>query len=126
HVKVFLMQQADLAKKPIDFAMIASFAEQHGRIDVAITVARRSIDAGMPLMIHGYPVTAQPAGTTPEPALLLDIVRTESAFDQEAVSAAGARGLMQLMPRTAALIARQQQLPYSVDRLTSDGVYNIT
>jgi soluble lytic murein transglycosylase len=30
------------------------------------------------------------------------------------------------MPPTAALIARQQQLPYSVDRLTSDGVYNIT
>jgi soluble lytic murein transglycosylase len=33
---------------------------------------------------------------------------------------------MQLMPGTAALIARQQQLPYSIDRLTSDGVYNVT
>jgi soluble lytic murein transglycosylase len=77
-------------------------------------------------MIHGYPVTALPPGSTPEPALLLAIVRTESAFDQEAVSGAGARGLMQLMPGTAALIARQQQLPYSPERLTSDGVYNIT
>jgi soluble lytic murein transglycosylase len=126
HVKVFLMQQADLAKKPIDFAMIASFAEQHGRVDVAIAVARRSIDAGMPLMIHGYPITTLPEGAGPERALLLAIVRTESAFDQEAMSGVGARGLMQLMPGTAQLIAKEQQLPYSVDRLLTDGVYNLT
>ena len=126
HVRVFLLQEADLAKKPIDFAMIAALAEHRGRIDVAIVVARRSIDAGMPLMIHGYPVTTLPGGGTAERSLVLAIVRTESAFDQEAVSGAGARGLMQLMPGTAALVARQAALPYSVDRLTSDGVYNLT
>jgi soluble lytic murein transglycosylase len=126
HIRVFLMQQADLAKKPIEFAMIASFAEQRGRVDVAIAVARRAIDAGMPLMIHGYPVTTLPAGTGPERSLLLAIVRTESAFDQEAMSGVGARGLMQLMPGTAQLIAKQQQMPYSVDRLLTDGLYNLT
>ncbi|MBV9554331.1 MAG: lytic transglycosylase domain-containing protein [Alphaproteobacteria bacterium] len=126
HVKVFLLQEADLAKQPIDFAMIASFAEQHGRVDVAIAVARRSIDAGMPLMIHGYPLTTLPPGGTAEHALLLAIVRTESAFDQEAMSSVGARGLMQLMPATAALIAKQLQLPYALDRLTSDGAYNVS
>ena len=125
HVKVFLMQQADLSKQPIEFAMVAADAERLGRIDVAIAVARRSIDAGMPLMIHGYPVTTLPASGNAEHALLLKIVRTESAFDQDAMSGVGARGLMQLMPGTAALIAKQQQLPYSLDRLTSDGVYNI-
>ena len=77
-------------------------------------------------MIHGYPVTTLPGGGTAERSLVLAIVRTESAFDQEAVSGAGARGLMQLMPGTAALVARQAALPYSVDRLTSDGVYNLT
>ncbi len=34
------------AKTPLDFAMLASLAELHGRIDLAIAVARRAIDAG--------------------------------------------------------------------------------
>jgi soluble lytic murein transglycosylase len=126
HLKVFLMQEADLSKQPVEFSMVAADAERLGRVDVAIAVARRSIDAGMPLMIHGYPLTNLPTGGNVEHALLLAIVRTESAFDQYAVSGAGARGLMQLMPGTAALIARQEQLPYAADRLTSDGVYNLT
>src|SRR5262249_51053500 len=109
-LKVFLLQLADQAKTPLEFSMAAALAERLGRIDVAIVVARRSIEAGMPLMIHGYPVTALPSGGVVEQALVLAIVRTESAFDQEAVSPVGARGLMQLMPGTAATVARQQQL----------------
>ena len=126
HLKVVLMQVADQSKKPIEFAMVAAYAERLGRVDVAIAVAKRSIDAGMPLMIHGYPVTTLPAGGSVEHALLLAIVRTESAFDQEAMSGVGARGLMQLMPGTAQLISKQEQLSYSIDRLTSDGLYNLT
>lgn len=126
HLKVFLMQQADLSKQPVEFAMVAAYAERLGRVDVAIAVAKRSIDAGMPLMIHGYPVTTLPSGGNVEPALLLAIVRTESAFDQDAMSGVGALGLMQLMPGTAKLISKQLQMPYAVDRLTGDGLYNLT
>jgi len=35
------------------------------------------------------------------------------------------RGLMQLMPYTAKLVAKQAKLPYSKSRLTSDPEYNI-
>jgi len=125
HLKIFLLQVADQAHQPVEFSMVAGFAEHHGRIDVAIAVAKRSIDAGMPLLIHGYPVITLPAGGGVEHALLLAIVRTESAFDQYAMSGVGARGLMQLMPGTAALISKQLQVPYSIDQLTSDGLYNI-
>jgi soluble lytic murein transglycosylase len=126
HARTFVLQMADAAKAPLDFAMLASLAERHGRIDLAIAVAKRSIDAGTPLMIHGYPVTPLPSGGTAERSLLFAIVRQESGFATEAMSRVGARGLMQLMPATAANIAGKLSLPYSLERLTTDGVYNIT
>jgi soluble lytic murein transglycosylase len=88
-------------------------------------VAKRAIDFGTPLMIRGYPVTSLPSGGTAEPSLLLAITRQESAFDRDAVSRAGARGLMQLMPTTASDVARKMQLPFSAERLTTDGTYNV-
>ena len=126
HAATFLMELAKQAKTPLDFAMLASLAEAHGRIDLAIAVARRAIDAGMPLMVHGYPVTTLPSGGIAERPLLLAIVRQESAFAPDAMSRAGARGLMQLMPATAQNVAQALQLPFSLPRLTTDGIYNLT
>jgi soluble lytic murein transglycosylase len=42
-----------------------------------------------------------------DPHLLLALMRTESFYDQDAMSSAGARGLMQLMPSTAVRIATE-------------------
>ena len=125
HAKVFLLHLADNAKTPAKFAMLANLAETNGRIDLAIAVAKRAIEAGTPLMIHGYPVTVIPDGGTAEHSLLFAIMRQESAFERDAVSRMGARGLMQLMPATASFIANKMQLPFSPDRLTADGIYNV-
>lgn len=54
------------------------------------------------------------------------IARQESSFDRTALSHAGARGLMQLMPATAQDVATKLGLPYSTQRLFDDPAYNIT
>jgi soluble lytic murein transglycosylase len=125
NAKAFLLRLTELATTPVEFAMLAGLAEARGRIDLAIAVAKRSLQAGVPLMIHGYPVTALPTGGTTEHSLLFAIMRQESAFEREAVSRAGARGLMQLMPATANYIANKMQLPFTLQRLTDDGIYNV-
>jgi soluble lytic murein transglycosylase len=125
HSKVLLLHLANGARTPTEFAMLAASAEQNGRIDLAIAVAKRAIAAGTPLMIHGYPIIPLPGGGTTENALLFAIVRQESAFEPDAVSPAGARGLMQLMPATASFMASRLQLPLSIPRLTMDGLYNV-
>ena len=58
------------------------------------------------------------------PHLVFGIIRQESAFDRNAQSWAGARGLMQLMPATARELAGKLGVSYSHDRL-SDPEYNV-
>lgn len=123
--RVFVAHLAETVHDRMDFAMLAAFAESHGRIDLAITVARHAMEAGVPLMVHGYPITPLPPGGTVEAPLVYAIVRQESAFDQYAMSRVGARGLMQLMPATAQTIAHKMQVGYSLPQLTNDGAYNI-
>ena len=54
-----------------------------------------------------------------DPYLLVALVRQESGFDPQAVSAAEARGLMQLIPETARRVGRQLQL----DNLSPDQLF---
>jgi soluble lytic murein transglycosylase len=68
------------------------------------------LPAGMPIRRW-----ARRAGL--DPALVAALVRKESGFDPEAVSAAGAVGLMQVLPSTAASWSRHLHLTYSETRL---------
>ncbi|MCL6481567.1 MAG: lytic transglycosylase domain-containing protein [Firmicutes bacterium] len=59
-----------------------------------------------------------------DPILVCGVIRQESLFQPDAVSQAGAVGLMQILPRTGSQIARRQRLSYSRRRLF-DPEYNL-
>ena len=47
-----------------------------------------------------------------EPAMVLGVIRTESAWNEDAVSSAKARGLMQLLPSVAQNLAQREKIKY--------------
>jgi len=59
-----------------------------------------------------------------DPLLVAGLIRQESAFEPDARSVSDAIGLMQLLPKTARQVAREQRVRYSRARLT-DPDYNI-
>ncbi len=47
------------------------------------------------------------------PEFVYAIIRQESGFREDVVSVAGARGLMQVMPRTASVVSKMSKIPYA-------------
>ncbi len=99
------------------------------RFDFAIQISKMASYEKRFHNKYNYPIISTPkyinGRKIPETAFILSIIRQESEFDLSANSHAGAKGLMQLMPYTAKLVAKQAKLPYSKSRLTSDPEYNI-
>lgn len=62
--------------------------------------------------------------TAVKPEFALSIARRESEFDIDIISPVGARGLMQVMPKTASAFAGKLGLTYSEDRMITDWKYN--
>ena len=70
------------------------------------------------------PLRSAAARSRVDPMLVAGLIRQESAFEPKAVSHAGAVGLMQVLPRTALLLARQLRVRYA-HSLLSDPGYNL-
>ena len=87
-----------------------------------VAVARGVTDARVLRAIWPWPwrsaVEAEAREFDVDPLLLAAIVRQESEFDLEALSRAGARGLAQLMPGTAAQAARGLDVTFYPEWLT--------
>jgi soluble lytic murein transglycosylase len=107
-----------------DHLLAAELAMELGRNDLALTAAK-SGRGRIEMAQYLFPTRPLPAALGAEEALLLSVMRQESAFDPAAVSSAGARGLMQLMPATAKSVAKRNGISYQPDLLTQDPDYNV-
>lgn len=111
-----------IEKMPADIQRAtASIAQKMGLHDLAIfTLAKSPYKNDLTLrfpLAHEPEVFRAARAHHLDPAWVFAVARQESAFYSDALSPAGARGLMQLMPTTAKMLAKQHHISY---QLTSD------
>ncbi len=94
-----------------------------------VTYGKLATIRGFPLDAVAFPTFGlpnyQPLPGSAGQAEVLAVARQESEFLPRAASGAGAKGLMQIMPFTAADTARKVGVPYNYARLVSDPSYNL-
>lgn len=91
----------------------------------AVRLAKAAASKGGIYPAAYYPVTRLEQGDHSVPVeLVMAIARQESEFNHGVTSPAGAKGLMQVMPETARMMANTLGELYDFDRLTRDPDYN--
>lgn len=122
---LFVRALAESLTNDRERALAIEFGQQIGRDDLPVWVARAARNDGTMFYVRqafpSHPLSSRAA----RPSLVNGITRQESSFDRSAVSHAGARGLMQLMPGTAREQAGKMGYGYDFSRLTSDPAYNV-
>lgn len=123
--RAFVLALDDVLPTAEELALLVDLSRLYGDQDLAMRVVRAGAQRGLYLPERGYPVRQIPTVEgAPEPALIFAITRQESGFDPTVRSGVGARGMMQLMPSTAAIVARKLGMDYSPGRL-DDPEYNM-
>ena len=103
----------------------------YGRLIVPASEARKKDDVALPAWKALYPLPyeaalrRQSAKNGLDPMFVAGLIRQESTFQPDALSHAGAVGLMQVLPITARKVSKQLRIRYSRNKLI-DPEYNLT
>jgi soluble lytic murein transglycosylase len=120
----FFRQIAEEAQTEAEYVMVIDLAREIGRRDLAVIAGSSAHTAGHKnFHMLGFPQIPTPPGANW--TMVHAITRQESQFAENAISHAGARGLMQLMPGTAREQAGKLGLSYRPSDLINNPTYNI-
>ena len=128
-LNMFLWSLANRFNTVDDMNAAAAITKNIGGTTMALRLAKAAGQRNIDINYWAYPTKALPnwpqMGSPIERALVYGLSRQESEFDPKAGSKVGAQGLMQIMPGTAKIIAKQYRLPYSAAKLMGDPAYNV-
>jgi soluble lytic murein transglycosylase len=120
----FYREIASQAQTEADMQLVADLARDIGRRDLAVILGEEAGAKGF----REFTAIAYPTLVAPPSAdwtMVHAIARQESQFADNAISHAGARGLMQLMPGTAREQAGKIGVQYLSASLIDDPQYNL-
>ena len=124
---LFVRALAESLNNDAERVLATQFGQQIGREDIGVWVARMARIKGNAFYVEtAYPRLPAAVNGARLWSLAHGITRQESSFDRSALSHAGARGMMQLMPGTAREQASKLGMGYDPSRLMTDPVYNVT
>ena len=126
---MFLWSFANRFDNTDEMNAVASIVWDAGGATMAVRLAKAAAQQNIDIDSWGYPVRALPdwkqIGKPIEKPLVFALARQESEFNPNAGSKVGAQGLMQIMPGTAKLIAKQHGIKYNPAQLMNPQV-NVT
>lgn len=124
---IFMRALVEQSESPEQQQLVAELSRSIGRPELGVMMGKAARAEGeLALVDAAFPLLPLPADLSPSFTAIHAVTRQESQFDRTAVSSANARGLMQLLPGTAAETAGKLGMPYSLSRLTEDPIYNVT
>lgn len=112
------------AKSKGEIVIVVEKIMNFGAPDVALQAAKTADAHGIFIPEAMYPVLRVKNTKNVAHHLRMAIIRQESGFDKRALSTAGALGLMQVMPKTAAEVAEKIGIKYNKNLLLNPE-YNI-
>jgi soluble lytic murein transglycosylase len=128
-LNIFLWSLSNRFKTTDEMNAVANIVQNTAGTSWALRLAKAAGQRGIDIDSWSYPVRGLPnwqqIGKPIEKSLVFALSRQESEFDPNAGSSVGAQGLMQLMPATARLVARQYNVSFRAGSLKADPAYNV-
>ena len=114
-LRAFATRTAELYPQLPQQKLLMQLMVDTGYREIAVRLAKALSYNNSNMLAFTYPVIPLPSypgtGTAPEKALVLGLIRQETEFDPAAISSAGARGIIQVMPGNVRTLARKAGLP---------------